>query len=120
MIDAYQAAVIAYMTDGGVIHADCVPEEIRLPADLDDYETVKAYDYRLENEGYSALIRYSIHEWENSNWSDLSYSLDFEPVDWGESKNIDYSDETVLVDGEWQDVSSYIGVFCDECGLRIE
>lgn len=58
---------------------------------------------------WEPLIRYQVHEMESANWDDLEYSRfgDFAP------DAINYERETV-------DVSSVIGVFCDETGERIE
>ena len=119
MISAHDAEIIGAMTDGGVIHADCIPKGIRFTAmarvkvkGLSD----RYYWWELEEDGYTALSRYSIGEWESSNWGDLEYHLESGPIN---EDDIDYTNETVEVDGETVDVSTYVGVFCDDCNERI-
>lgn len=119
--------VVAYMSAGGVIREESLPDEVRdvvserLKVEgLPDY----MFDVILDEEyGYSALSWFAIHEWESQNWSELPYMFDavadMELEDWGEGKNVDYEAETVLIDGEWVDVSAYVGVLCDESGERI-
>jgi hypothetical protein len=123
MIDAYQATVVAYQThDGDIIAEHELPDEIRERGEGLHW---RDFDELMEQLGFTALSRYSIHEWESQNWGELPYSMDdfVEPSEWidyGEGKNVDYQNETVLIDGEWVDVSAYIGVFSSLSGERIE
>jgi hypothetical protein len=134
MIDATQAAIVAYMTEHGeIIHdSHLIGAEVWDAAEQaarDRGQPVgqgwRVFDEVIEAAGYTPLIRYSIHEIESSNWEDLPYQgIGVEDLavmtDYGDEPNVNYEDETVLVDGEWVDVAPYVGVYCDECGERIE
>lgn len=130
MLDALQAATVAYLTDGGVIHDICLPDEVLEKAEQAALDAGsprgsgwRVFDEAIREEGYDALSRFSIGEWESSQWDDLAYrgipGFPEELSDYGDTVNVDYQDETVLIDGEWHDVSMYIAVICDNCHERI-
>lgn len=121
MIDVYQATMVAYFTDGGVIHAEHLPEDIADEVSLrlkDEGLSDRMFYTILEEEfGYTPLIRFNIHEWESANWDDLKYSVDF---DIDEDVEPDWDEETVTdTEGNTQHVGAYVGVHCDDCGERI-
>ncbi len=129
MIDAYQATVIAAITDGAIVHytPDCVGSTWNIASEewKADVEKPGEFELHLEAEGYDALVRYLIHEVESANWDDLAYRIDFEMPkdleDWGPNRNVSWEDKTVIdPDGVEHDVSAYVNVYCDQCGERIE
>ena len=124
MIDAYQAAFVAYYTgDGELIHDTCAP----IRGTSEDWQENAAV---MEDHGYSGVSRYSIHEIESENWNDLEAGSDLAlnentGTDCGEwmsrvDADVDYQDERIRDDnGEWHDVSAFIAVTCAECSERI-
>ena len=118
MIDAYQATLIAYITEPGeTLHVGCAP----IRGTSEDW---RVNDEVMEAHGYSGMVRYSIHEWESHNWGDLEYSVDFELPselnDFGPDQNVSYEDRTITDDeGTEHDVSAYVDVTCVLCGERI-
>ena len=127
MIDAYQATVIAYSTEYGIVHSEpsCVGDDWVLaisaaegqPNGLSEHYE---FEMALADLGYEPYSRYSIHEIESAGWADLQYQVDF-PIenntdsDFGEDADIDYTTGAERIkddDGEWHDIGYLVGEFC--------
>jgi hypothetical protein len=138
MIDATQAAIVAYMTEHGEIIHDhhLVGAEVWDAAEQaarDRGQPVgqgwRVFDEVIEAAGYTPLIRYSIHEMESADLDDrVSYLAglgtgelreDFPGLDEAiEEGDISEDDDDAIRDWLYDNVEAE--VLCDECGERIE
>jgi hypothetical protein len=150
MIDATQAAIVAYMTEHGeIIHDSHLPddviegaEEFAKSRNQPTGQGWRYFDEYIEDAGYTPLIRYSIHELESQNAYEIESNPHHFTDDDGlfvkraalgnalsvlatDDEDYDITDplRDILSEVE-QDIEELIdaltAVRCDECGERIE